>query len=179
MSFIDILMAIPLLWFAYKGFRKGLIVEVASLIALIAGIYLAVHFSWYIGGLISSHPGGEGKYTSLIAFAITFLGIVILVHLTGRMISRMVEHMTLGFLNRLAGAVFGLAKVAFVISVLLFLYGRFDPTMKIIPEEMRKGSLLYNPVAGIAPMVIPKLEEGKHKIDQRFAQPVNVPEANQ
>ena len=48
MNWLDIVLAIPLLWFMYKGFRNGLIIELASLAALILGIYVALHFSFYV-----------------------------------------------------------------------------------------------------------------------------------
>ncbi len=47
MNWLDIVLAIPLLWFTYKGFRNGLIIELASLAALILGIFIALHFSFY------------------------------------------------------------------------------------------------------------------------------------
>ena len=48
MNWLDIVLAIPLLWFLYRGFRNGLIIELASLAALILGIYAALHFSFYV-----------------------------------------------------------------------------------------------------------------------------------
>lgn len=164
MNFLDILFGIPLLWFAYKGFSKGLVVEIASLVALIAGIWLAVNFSWYVGGYLGKIFNGNPKHISSAAFAITFIGVVILMHLLGKMVSKMVEKIALGFLNKLAGGAFGLLKVAFIISVVLYLYGSVDTRMTLIPQELRKESLLYEPVEKIAPVVIPKLRAEKDKI---------------
>ena len=45
MNYIDIFLLVPLLWGAFKGFKKGLIIEVVSLIALGLGIWGGVHFS--------------------------------------------------------------------------------------------------------------------------------------
>ena len=44
MGMIDVFLVVPLLWGAYKGFKKGLIVEVFSLVALVLGIIAAVYF---------------------------------------------------------------------------------------------------------------------------------------
>ena len=52
MNTLDIIFLIPLLWFAYKGFVNGLVVELASLIALLLGVYLSFRFSVFVGDKI-------------------------------------------------------------------------------------------------------------------------------
>jgi membrane protein required for colicin V production len=164
MNFLDILFAIPLLWFAWKGFSKGLIVEIASLAALLAGIYLAIHFSWYVGDHLGALFNGNPQYIGLAAFAITFLGVVILVQLTGRLVSRMVEKMAMGFLNKLGGAVFSMLKVAFILSILINYYGMIDTHQKLIPSELRNESLLYRPLEKVSPMISPKLRAAQEDL---------------
>jgi membrane protein required for colicin V production len=163
MNYLDILFGIPLLWFAYKGFSKGLIVEITSLVALVGGIYLAVHFSWMVGGYIEKMLELEHQHVTMVAFTITFLGVVLLVHLIGKMGTKLAEKMALGVVNKLFGALFGFLKVAFIISIVLYLYGRVDPKMKVIPQHLREESLTYEPIAGMAPEIIPKLEAGHQK----------------
>ncbi|HRZ41353.1 MAG TPA: CvpA family protein [Bacteroidales bacterium] len=158
MNFLDILFVIPLLWFAWKGFSKGLIVEIASLAALIAGIYLAMNFSWYVGGYLGNLFDGNPKYITLAAFAITFLGVVILVQLVGRLVSRSVEKMAMGFLNKLGGAAFSVLKVAFILSILINYYGMIDTRQKLIPPKMREESLLYKPLEKVSPLIAPRLK---------------------
>ena len=48
MNYIDIILAIPLVWAVYRGFTKGFIIEIASLIAMVLGVYGAIHFSYFI-----------------------------------------------------------------------------------------------------------------------------------
>ena len=51
-NYLDILIAIPLLWGAYKGYTKGLIIEAASLAALVIGVYGAYRFSDLTSGFL-------------------------------------------------------------------------------------------------------------------------------
>ena len=44
-NLLDIILLIPLLWFGYNGYKKGLIIEIASLAAFILGLYFAFYFS--------------------------------------------------------------------------------------------------------------------------------------
>ena len=52
MNVFDIVIAIILCYFGYKGYKNGLMRELGSLISLIAGIFLAIRFSDFINNLI-------------------------------------------------------------------------------------------------------------------------------
>ena len=49
MNFLDILILIPILYGAYKGFKHGFVIELFTLLAILVGIYVGIHFSekWY------------------------------------------------------------------------------------------------------------------------------------
>ncbi len=159
MNFIDAIIAIPILWFAYKGFTKGLIIELATLIALLLGIYFAGHFSDYTADFLRHNLEFHSRYMSIISFSITFLGIVLLVILFGKSLEKIVNVLLLSFVNKILGAVFGLIKVAFVISTLIYILGTFDVEEKLISKELQQESLLYKPIKTIAPAVFPIIKE--------------------
>ena len=48
MNFIDVLILIPVIYAAWKGFKHGLIIEVFTLLALVVGIYAGIHFSDFL-----------------------------------------------------------------------------------------------------------------------------------
>jgi len=153
MNYLDIILAIPLLWAIYRGFTKGFIIEVTSLIALFLGVYGAIHFSYYISDLLKLNSA----YSTLISFAVTFLIIVIVVFFFAKMLEKSINLLALGFLNKLAGAFFSLLKIAFILSVLLIFINKINSKTSIISEDARKGSFLYPAVSAFAPMIIPKL----------------------
>lgn len=160
MDFLDILLGIPLLWAIYKGFTKGFMVEVASLAGLILGIYFAIHFSNFSTDFLREVFGFNGRYLHFIAFVLTFLVVLGVMHLLGKVLEKMVEMVAMGYMNRIAGAVFSIAKTAFVLSILLFLLNSLDPYQKIIKPEKKQKSLLYTPVEKFAPWILPKLKPG-------------------
>lgn len=146
MNIIDILIGIPLLWAIYKGFKKGLIVEVSTLLALILGIYGAVHFSDFTADFIRDKLDFNSQYMGYIAFAVTFLLIVIAVNLLGKMLSSFAESISLGVVNKILGVVFSLLKVGIILSVLIFIVDYMDKKMDLIPKEMKQKSVLYQPM---------------------------------
>ena len=159
MNFIDIIISIPLLWFTYKGFTKGLIIELATLIALLLGIYIAGHFSDYTANFLREKLDFHSEYMSIISFSITFLGVVLLVMLFGKSLEKVVNVLLLGFVNKITGALFGLIKVSFVISILIYILGTFEIEEKIVSVDLQQESLLYEPVKFIAPAIFPIIKE--------------------
>ncbi len=155
MNFVDIILVIPLIWFTYKGFTKGLIIELTSLAALILGIYASMHFSGFASGFLIDHVKMEPKYITIVSFAITFIVVVILVFIVGNLAEKIINMLFLGFFNKVIGAIFGLLKISLIISTLIFILNIIN--INILPKDKCEKSFLYKPVAQLAPMIIPKL----------------------
>ena len=166
MNILDIILAVPLLWFAYRGFQKGLVIELASLLALILGIWAAIHFSFFAADFLSNNFDIGPKYLPVTAFIITFIGVVLGVILVGKIVEKFINLLALGFLNKLAGLIFGIVKAAFLLSVITLIINSFDDDQSLITPKLREGSLLYKPIERFAPGIIPMLDvDDVRKID--------------
>lgn len=151
MNYIDIIFIIPIVWFTYQGFQRGFIIELASLAALILGIYAALSFSEYAEGFLVNNLNLEPTYLPVVSFILTFIVIVFLVYSVGKILEKVINMVALGFINKLAGGVFGLLKGAVLISIVLMVINHFNDDL--IAAEKKKGSMLYKPVEGIAPLL--------------------------
>ena len=161
MNYIDIVICIPLVWGLYKGFRKGLIIEAASLVAFALGVWGGIHFSEYIAGKIKEWFHWQSPYLPIVSFAVTFLGIIIIVYFIAKIIQKMVEGMALSAVNKIAGAIFGALKFAMVISVIIFVMDAIEKSYPFISVKTKEESVLYKPVGKIAPTLIPALNKSK------------------
>jgi membrane protein required for colicin V production len=159
MNYLDVIIIVLLGLSVLHGLRKGLIVELATLAALFAGLFAGYYFSDFVAGLLGNAFDYQGKYIEIISFAIVFLTVVVLVHLLARIIERAVKAVSLGFLNKLLGAVFSLLKAVFILSILIYFLNRFDENAGVIKPETRQASVLFPIVEKIAPAVIPKMQE--------------------
>ncbi len=106
MNYIDLVLVIILIIAAFQGFRKGFIIELASLAALVLGIWGAIKFSDWTAGFITRTTGFHSDNMSTIAFVLTFIAIVILIHILGKVLDSAIKAVAMGFLNRLAGIIF-------------------------------------------------------------------------
>jgi membrane protein required for colicin V production len=157
LNYFDLIVAVFILWSAYRGITKGFLVMAASLAALVLGVWGAIRFSDLTATYLIENLGLQSKYTALIAFAITFTGIVIGVHLLARALDKLVRAVALGFANRLAGLAFAVLRTAFLISILLVILNSIDRRVPFIPQEHKDNSLLYKPLSRLAPSIFPYL----------------------
>ncbi|MBU3928592.1 MAG: CvpA family protein, partial [Bacteroidetes bacterium] len=87
-NFLDIILVIPLLLFTYSGFKKGLIIEVATLAALILGLYFAFYFSEFATEILDNWFSIDPAYLTVIAFIVTFTVVMLLVIAIGKIIEK-------------------------------------------------------------------------------------------
>ena len=135
MNTFDIIIAALLLFGFIRGLFKGLFVEIASLIALIAGVYGAIHFSYFVGDFLADRVAWEERYITIVSFAITFA--------------------SLGMVNKILGGIFGTLKIGFILSIVLIVFTKLNNTIPFISEDQKEESILYEPVKNFAPTFFP------------------------
>jgi len=173
MNLFDLVFIVLLIWSAYRGFTKGFILQLSTLAALLLGIYGAIHFSDFTAQMLTDHFSISNDYLSIIAFALTFVVIVIAIHLLARLIEKLIQAIALGFINRILGIVFGIAKTAFIISIILVLVNKANDKYHFIPREKTENSFLYEPLSDFAPAIFPylKFDELKEEFDGEEPEP--------
>ncbi|WP_158974759.1 CvpA family protein [Cellulophaga sp. L1A9] len=157
MNFLDIVFGLILLWGFYIGFKNGLFVEIASIIALIAGIYGAIHFSYLTGAYLAEHMDWNEQYMNIASFVITFILIIILIHLSAKLLTKIADFAMLGLLNKIAGGIFGALKISIILGALLLFLNSMNETANLINEETKKESKLYEPIKAIGALIFSKI----------------------
>ncbi len=166
-NYFDIIILIPLLWAGYRGFTKGVIIEVVSILAFVLGIWGAIHFSDYIAGFVRDNINSE--YEPVISFSILFVGIVVLVFVVGKLLEKLINLAQLKLANKVAGAIFGVGKVVLILSFLVIIVNQYDAKFKFIPKEVKEGSLLYAPLIDLSKKVVPAVgDSDTFKENNRF-----------
>ncbi|NMH88885.1 CvpA family protein [Flavivirga algicola] len=157
MGIIDIVLAAFILFGLIRGFMKGLFVEVASLVALIAGVYGAIHFSNFAGDFLESKVDWNENSINITAFAITFVIIVLAITLAGKALTKLANFAALGIINKLLGGLFGGLKIALILSVILIVFDRMNSAIPFTDEETLETSILYKPVKSLVPTILPSI----------------------
>ena len=152
MNYLDIIIAIILFLFGWKGLRKGLIIEVVTLLAFGVGIYGAMHFSDFTAAHLQGFMEIKPQYLNTVAFVLTFIILVVLVNLIGRLVSKWVKSMNLGFFDKLGGFLFGILKGVLLCSVLLMVLNNFQ-LLGVVKPKVKEESKLYPYIEQTVPYV--------------------------
>lgn len=150
MSSIDIALIIIVLLGAYGGYRDGFLMTLFSLLAIILGVLGGFKLMGKAMFLLSEKFNIDATVLPYISFFVVFILIVILVTLLGRLIRSSIDGNFLGQVDQIVGALLGIIKTIFMISVVLWLLD----SMKVdLPERWTENSWLYPKVAAFAPKV--------------------------
>ena len=160
MNWIDAVIVVILILSLVTGFTNGLVKEVASLAALILGIWGAIRFSAFTAEKLYDYFDMTGRYVGIIAFLITFGIIVVIIHFIGILADKVVTAASLGFVNRILGIVFGLLKSVLIMSVFFVVINAIDARRSFLPKRTIEESKFYNPISDIAPLIFPVIGEG-------------------
>lgn len=164
MNVFDIVIAALLIFGFVRGVLKGLFVEVASLAALIGGVYGAIHFSYFIGDFLKEAVSWDQEYVSLAAFAGTFITIIVTIALLGKMLTKLADFAALGVINKILGGVFGAIKIGLILSVVFIFFGKMNDTIPFVKKETLDESILYAPVRKIAPTIFPSIIKNEDEL---------------
>ena len=160
MSFLDIIVCALLVFAFYKGVVNGLFVELASLISLVLGIYFAVKFSSFVKELLMGFVKWNPNSIQIVAFALTFIVVVIGINLLGKFLTGIANFAFLGWLNKLGGGFFRVLKTVLIVSIVFSVFEKINYNNYLAKKETLDNSIFFNPIQKIAGYVFPSIKKG-------------------
>lgn len=145
-----------MLWGAYQGYRKGLLLEIIAIAAFIIAVVVGFKLLNVSLSSLSPYTGGKGRFLPYFGFSVIFFPIIFLVNKLGRLMRNSLRYTLLGQFDSMAGAALGVFTWAFGISVFLWL---IHAVGVVIPGEVVSKSYLYPFVKPFAPTMISKLSQ--------------------
>jgi len=153
---IDLILLLCIGWGAYKGFRKGFIIQSFVILALVLAIWGGFAFAGILEPFMMKHFNMSELACSIVSFIIVFLLVLILVYTSGHLITKAVNATAMGMINRLAGAAFGILTNALILSVFILLFNRINDKKLFIEKETIEKTFLYKPIGKVAPAIFPE-----------------------
>lgn len=154
---LDIVIGVAIIWSMFNGFRKGLIIKVASIVSLFLGVYAGFHFSSTAANWLNGQFDWSARTLEIGAFVLTFLAVVIGVHFLARVLEKVVDLTALSLVNKLGGMLMGLIQGILFLSVLTYaLNGMLGPR-KWLPAEQVESSVLYPEIESAIEYLIPEM----------------------
>jgi membrane protein required for colicin V production len=155
MEIIDLIILIPLIYGAWKGFKKGFIMELFTILALLVGLYAAFHFSDKITEMIVGKTHEKPGYLPAISFLLLFLAVGAMVYFGGKALEQVLKIAQLSFLNKGIGALIGILKWGYLIGCIFVFIQSIDTNERFITKKNKENAILYPAVTGLVSITIP------------------------
>ncbi len=147
---LDIIFAVIIIIACIKGYQKGLIIAVFSVIAFIVGLAAALKLSVVVAAWMGNHSSVNAKWIPFISFALVFFAVVLLVRLGAKFIEKTFQMAMLGWVNRIGGMFFYAVLYTLIFSVFLF----YAEKVHIVDASAVQSSQVYPFVQPWGPVVI-------------------------
>jgi membrane protein required for colicin V production len=163
---IDGIVALPLAWGLWRGFRKGLIVEVASLVALISGLYAGFHGSDRVATALKAQFDWSDQVVAISAFILAFVAVVAGIHFLAKLLEKTVQAASLGGVNKVLGALFSVAKWALLLSIFIYILDQTLGRDVWMPDGAEQDAILFPVVEGAAAVFIPDMDPDQGSLQE-------------
>lgn len=144
---------------AVLGFLKGFFKQLASLAGLIGGLFVARALFVRVGEQMAETVGTSVTFAQILSFFLIWLLVPILLSLLASVITRVMDAVHLGIVNRFFGACLGLVKFALFLSLAIHFIEFADSKDSLIHETTKHSSLLYYPLAELSEAFYPVVRE--------------------
>lgn len=159
MNTVDIIILVCFIPALIEGLSKGFIRQAISILSIVIGVWVAFHFSEllcpYIAGYI---PGLSPTTLHVVGFALVFLFVAVILSLLGRLASKLIKLVLLGWVDKLLGVVFAFLKTAIIVGIVLILFNSINTVLNLVSDETIGGSLLYGPLKDFSYKLFPFLK---------------------
>lgn len=154
MSYLDLFFGMAIAWGAYSGFSKGLIKELASILGVIIGVFLAKNYYPYLDIKLKPIFESEAGFISILSAILIFLLTIMVFKIIAKFLTKFLKIIALGLLNRIIGSVFGIFKTVLLLCILVFIFSNINNVTGIIKAEKLSQSFFYSKVEKINSLII-------------------------
>ena len=177
MTWLDIVILLPLLIGLVRGLMKGLITEIIAILAVVFGFigaklwgapfstWLAAQFTW------------PTAVCDAVAYALLFVAITLAMNIIGKLITKLLKKVHLGWMNRLCGGAFGIVKWALVVLTIVFCVNKADEYFHFLKPELKSKSLLYPKAVEYAEKALTYVKSNAPKTDLSLPS-ISLPDTN-
>lgn len=124
MNWLDWVLLIILAFSIISGLKEGLVKTVFGIAGMIVGVILAGRFYTLLAPRLTFIP--QENLSKIAAFVIIAAAIILIANILGSIFKKVVSMLTLGWVDRLSGALLGLALGAISLGVSLALLTKFS-----------------------------------------------------
>lgn len=157
MGSLDLIILIAFVAGAVIGFMNGFVKQLASIIGLFIGLILARILFGAVGEQLASEMGTSRTFGQILAFVLIWLIVPIGISILARVLTKLLEAIRLGFVNRWFGSALGAIKYLLILSMFFNFIEFIDRNESLIERATKETSALYVPLKQFSGVFLPHI----------------------
>ena len=138
---------------------KGSLKQLAVIVGLIAGLLLARALFGMLAEQLAPVLGTSITVAQILSFILVWVAVPLGCSLIASVLTKALEVINLGWLNRLFGALLGAIKVMLLVGLGIYVLEYIDPKSEMVSKSTKKASLLYNPMKDFVNQCLPVVKD--------------------
>ncbi len=159
MRWFDIIITLVLLGAFIRGIQKGLIMQLAGLVALLAGAIFAGKAANIVLPFLLDTVNIPANIATALSYVLAFVIIVFCIKFIGRKVHLLFKALHLSFINKILGSFLGVLSTTLVLSILLNLVVMLDTEEDIITPNIKSETYFYTKIQQAVPIIVPYLKQ--------------------
>ena len=159
MEVIDIIILILIGVGVIQGLMKGSMKELASVVGFVAGLLLARALFGTVAEQLAPALGTSITVAQILSFILIWVAVPIGCSLVASVLTKALEVVHLGWLNRLAGAMLGAVKMMLLVGIGIYVLEYIDPKSEMVSKTTKKASVLYTPMKELVDQCLPVVKD--------------------
>lgn len=160
MNIFDIIVYIALAWAVFNGWRRGFLLQMLSLVAVIAALYFAAQYGSELERILGVDVGVSG----VVGFITIFVGALIAISIGAYALRAVFRFAGLGMADVVLGILFSVAKVALIVSILFSWFASINKNYNLASKQTIEESRWFKPITGVTDKLTPYFEELKDNL---------------
>lgn len=156
LDFIILLCFIPAV---LNGLRKGFIAQVFSIVSIIAGVWLSFKFASLVSTWIGQWINGSEQVLLMVSFLLIFAAVITVLSLLSKTLEACIKIIFLGWLNKLLGVAFSMAKCLLIVGLALTVFDSLNMQFDFIEQSSLDKTLFYTPISKMTEAIFPYFKE--------------------
>ncbi|MBX7051163.1 MAG: CvpA family protein [Flavobacteriales bacterium] len=175
-SYLDLILLIPIGLAIWKGWKNGFVMEVFSMLALFVGIYAGIHLSDWMASFLHDKMNVQSENLPIISFVVVFLLVLVGLFFLGKLITQSVSAGGAERWNQIGGAFFSLTKTLLFLSITFVLFNALDRKYSWLPHEQKSHSYFYEPIYNFSLFLLPSVENSDFykKLEEKQLAPIDT-----
>lgn len=159
MAIVDIVLLLCFVPAIVSGITKGFVRQLVEIAAILLGAWVAFHYSSLASIWLAQYIEAEKIVLHVICFVVILLLVAGLLTLLGRLLTKVLNIVSLGWVNGLLGMVFGIIKVAIILGLLVLAFEALNSSFHILDADQLENAVVYGKLRDLGGDIFPKLKE--------------------